>query len=283
MLNLSKFFIKCGMPILEEQEYEKKLLSKIAHSKIKCKKIDEFLSLIYTVLDIRLSFHPLDIIGCLYIKNIIDEDDILTALVSKKYDHISTNMPILDIPDIPKNIILFKIIDTLYLYEEYKLDIDNLINTAVEIEKSCFNATIHNCRHSDDPPPRNWESDLFVEIYYSSRCSTILRLLSPTSMTNIEFGPILINKLISKEIFATNVGFMSESDICPESQKNEKHNIQKRIDQKIEEKFSNLYQCPSCKERRCSYTTVQRRALDEAADVICKCLNPECLMVFNVK
>jgi DNA-directed RNA polymerase subunit M/transcription elongation factor TFIIS len=282
MLNLSKFFIKCGIPILEEQEYEKKLLSKIAR-KIKCKKTDEFLSIIYNVLDIRLSFHPLDIIGCLYVKNIIDEEDILTALVSKKYDHINTNMPIIDIPDIPKNIILFKIIDTLYLYKEYKSDIDNLINTAIEIEKSCFNATIHNCRYSDDPPPRNWDSELFVEIYYSARCGTILRLLSPTSMSNIEFGPVLINKLISKEISASDVGFMSESDICPESQKIEKFNIQKRIDQKIEEKFSNLYVCPSCKERKCSYTTVQRRALDEAADVICKCLNPECLMVFSVK
>jgi len=286
MLNLSKYFKKCGISVLEnniEQEYEKKLLSKAA-GKLKCKKLDDFLLLINNILETRLSFYPLDIIGCLYVENKINEDDILIILIDNTYDHINgTNMPIIKIPNIPKNIILFKIIDTLFLYEEYKFDVDNLINTAIEIEKSCFNATIHNCRYSDEPPPRNWESELFVEIYYSSRCSTILRLLSPYSMSSIEYGPVLVNKLISKEILPNNVGFMGESEICPEAQEIEKFNLQKRMDQKIEEKFSDLYVCPSCKERKCSYTTVQRRALDEAADVICKCLNPECLMVFNVK
>jgi DNA-directed RNA polymerase subunit M/transcription elongation factor TFIIS len=283
MLNLTKYLKKCD--VLEKEDYGKKLLSKVAHdSRMKwCKKLDDLLSLIIDTLDVRLSLHPLDTIGCLYIMDIINEDDIILAILTKKYDHLNTNMPILEIPNIPKNIILFKIIDTLYMYKEFKEDIDNLINIASEIEKSCFNATIHNCRYSDDPPPRNWDSELFVDIYYSSRCSTILRLLSPNSMSSIEYGPILVNKLISKEILPNNVGFMSESEICPESQEIERFNLQKRMDQKIEEKFSNLYVCPSCKERKCSYTTVQRRALDEAADVICKCLNPECLITFNVK
>lgn len=286
MLNLNKFFKKLNIVEEDVKKYEKKILSKSANiGKIKCKKLDDLLLLINNVLDIRLSFHPLDIIGCLYIQDKINEDDVLNILVSKNIDfqNIDTHMPILNIPNTPKNIILFKIIDTLYLYEEYKCDIDNLINTAIEIEKSCFNATIMNCRYSDDPPPRNWDSELFVEIYYSSRCGSILRLLSPTSISSIQYGPVLVNKLISKEISPSDVGFMSESKICPESQEIEKYNLQKRMDQKIEEKFSNLYVCPSCKERKCSYTTVQRRALDEAADVICKCLNPECLMVFNVK
>jgi hypothetical protein len=55
-------------------------------------------------------------------------------------------------------------------------------------------------------------------------------------MSSIEYGPVLINKLISKEILPNNVGFMSESEICPDAQEIEKNNIQRRMDQKIEEK-----------------------------------------------
>lgn len=283
MLNLSKFFKKCDLENLEK-EYEKKVLSKIVNDKnMKCMNLESILKLINNALNTRLSYHPLDVIGCLYVMDIIDEDDILKSLLNKNYDNINSNYKRIEIEDTPRNIILFKIIDTLFLYKEYKDDIEKLINTATEIEKSCFNATISNCRNSDEPPPRNWESDLFVEIYYSSRCGTILRLLSPNSLSSIEYGPILVNKLLSNKILPSNVGFMDENIICPESQEVEKINIQKRLNQKIEEKYSDLYTCPSCKQRKCIYNTVQRRALDEAPDIICKCLNPECLITFKVK
>jgi DNA-directed RNA polymerase subunit M/transcription elongation factor TFIIS len=181
----------------------------------------------------------------------------------------------------PRNVIINKFIDYLYEYEYFKDKIEQLINIAKKIEKSCYNATITNCQQSDNPPPRNWESYEFQEIYYSSKCGTILRLLSIKSQSSREYGNILIDQIINETINIDNIGFMSENDICPIAQERERISIQIRMSQKIDEKSSNLYKCPICKERKTTYITKQLRALDEAADTICTCLN--CSHVFRVK
>jgi DNA-directed RNA polymerase subunit M/transcription elongation factor TFIIS len=49
-----------------------------------------------------------------------------------------------------------------------------------------------------------------------------------------------------------------------------------RAEQKVAEKESNLFRCPHCGMRRCTYLEVQRRSLDEAPDYLCRCLNPQC-------
>jgi len=285
MLNLSKFFTKSEIIATNEikNEYSDRLLLKALHSVYQNTKLNIVLDNLNGILNKRLTIHPLDIIGCYYVMDKIDEDDIINIIINGNYDNINTIFPeILNTPS-PRDIITFDIIDNLYSYKEYKDNITLLINTAIDIEKSCYNAIIGICRQSDDPPTRNWKSPLFVE-YYSSRCGTISRLLSLDSQSVKEYGCVLVNKLLSGEIDPAKVGFMNESEICPQSQELERMNIEKRMGQKIEEKISDLYACPSCKQRRCSYITVQqRRSLDEAADIIYKCLNPECLIVFRVK
>jgi hypothetical protein len=278
MLDLKKYFAKCCIDVPNDVvfEYSSKLLLQAVKDIYKNIKLDSVINYLNAILEIQLSLHPLESIGCLYVMDKINEMDILKNIKLNSlpnytnFDHI----PILfsKLTNIsPRTIILLKLIDTMFLYKEYKSNIPLLIDTAKLIEKSCYCATINNCRNSDDPPPRNWESASFVEIYYSSRCGIILRLLSPNSSSCREFGCLLFNKLINKEIDPNDVGFMNESEICPESQELEKIDIKKRMDVKIEEKTSNLYQCPSCKERKCTYTTVQKRSLDEASGVSCEC------------
>ena len=278
MLNLKKYFDKCGIITSKELEFEysNKLLLEALKEVYKNIKLDSVINYLNEILEIRLSLHPLESIGCLYVMKKINEVDILqniklNALANyTNFNHIELSFPKLSNLT-PRTIILLKIIDNMFLYEEYKNDIKLLIDIAKCIEKSCYRATIHNCRNSDDPPPRNWESSSFVEIYYSARCGIILRLLSPNSASCKEFGCVLVNKILDGQIDPDNVGFMNESEICPESQEFEKIDIKKRMDVKIEEKTSNLYQCPSCKERKCTYTTVQKRSLDEASGVSCEC------------
>jgi DNA-directed RNA polymerase subunit M/transcription elongation factor TFIIS len=282
MINLSKFYKKIKSPIGGDKE---QLLfaslcqfNKINNRSMKSADLDYILNEINELLNIRLSFYPLDIIGCLYIMGTISADQIINIILAKGGDQellekiTAAKLSLLD----PRNIIISKIVDCLYEYKNLVKVIptsDELIDMAKNIEKSCYNATILNCRKSDNPPPRNWESSEFIEVYYSSRCGSIIRLLSPTSQSAKEYGSILFYKLLNKEIDADKIGFMSESEICPISQEKERILLQMRMDQKIEEKFSDLYQCPACKERKTTYITKQLRALDEAADIICTCIN----------
>jgi DNA-directed RNA polymerase subunit M/transcription elongation factor TFIIS len=280
MLNLKKYFNKCGISVSKELEleYSNRLLLEAIKTIYKNIKLDNAINYLNAILEIQLSLHPLEIIGCLYIMDKIDEISILKHIKLNSvadytyFNHIETTLPKLsNLLPMPRTIILLKIINNMFVYKEYKNNINLLIDTAQLIEKSCYCATINNCRTSDDPPPRNWESLSFIEIYYSARCGIILRLLSQNSSSCKEFGFLLVNKLLNGQINPSDVGFMNESEICPESQELEKIDIKKRMDVKIEEKTSNLYQCPSCKERKCTYTTVQKRSLDEASGVSCKC------------
>ena len=157
-----------------------------------------------------------------------------------------------------------------------------IINLATEIEKSCFNATIQISKKSEEPPHRNWDSPIFYDIY-STRCGVILNILNPNSITCKTYGNKLLLSLLNDEIKASEIGFMSEKELCPESIAIECAEIEKRKGQKIEEKISTLFECPFCKQRKCSFTQVQLRSADEAPDYKCKCLNPECLRRFKGK
>ena len=148
----------------------------------------------------------------------------------------------------------------------------NIIVFSELLEDSCFRSTIQLCKQLETMPSRDWDCIEFVDIY-STRCGTILRLLNPNSMSCKQYGNVLINKIISKEILPSEVGFLSEIDICPEATQKEREEIYRRSEQKVTEKESNLFICPHCKTRKCTYREVQRRSLDEAPDYDCFCLN----------
>ena len=61
----------------------------------------------------------------------------------------------------------------------------------------------------------------------------------------------------------------------------ERAEIAARSAQRVVAKESAIFACPHCKERRCTYTEVQRRSLDEPPDYICVCLNERCRRQFT--
>jgi DNA-directed RNA polymerase subunit M/transcription elongation factor TFIIS len=74
---------------------------------------------------------------------------------------------------------------------------------------------------------------------------------------------------------------MEDTDLCPKAIEKECTEIADRNKQRVVEKFSTLFQCRICKDRKCLIREVQTRSLDEAADFFCTCLT--CGNVFKGK
>lgn len=166
-------------------------------------------------------------------------------------------------------------------------DRERALATARAIEISCFNASVRASKESEEPPRRQWDSPAFVDIY-STRCGTINGLLDPRSTSCAAYGATLVVRLLAAEpidglapLRPEELGDLTEKALCPQATAAERAEIAKRSEQKVDEKESNLFRCPHCHERRCTYREVQRRSLDEAPDYLCLCLNPDCKRRFT--
>jgi DNA-directed RNA polymerase subunit M/transcription elongation factor TFIIS len=148
---------------------------------------------------------------------------------------------------------------------------ETALDAARAIEVSCYNAAVRASRESEDPPRRQWDSPAFVDIY-GGRCGLISCLLDPESQSCREYGTGLVTRILDGSITLDELGSAPTKDLCPQATANERALLSKRAAQHIEEKESNLFRCPHCGVRRCTYTQVQRRALDEAPDYECYCL-----------
>lgn len=211
---------------------------------------------IQSIIMINNGYFPDDILGIQFMQKKMTVKDILF------FDTTTVN-------DNPRTQIIKLFISLLY---QYKQDKDFVLDVARTIEKSCYNAIIKNSKQSEDPPCRQWDSPIFIEIY-SNRCGIIYNLLDPKSNTNKLYGSTLLQQVLDETIDIKEIGFKSEKELCPQATQKERDEIAIRSEQHVIEKESNLFKCPNCKERRVTYREVQLRALDEAPDYLCKCLN----------
>lgn len=139
------------------------------------------------------------------------------------------------------------------------------------LEGGAYNAVVSTCKASEVPQRRNWDSEQFKALY-SERCGVLACLLDPESSQTRKYGATLGPRLLSGECDARAAGAMSARDLCPEASAAERRDIALRLEQRIDEKESNLFGCPYCGVRRCKYKEVQRRSLDEPPDYDCRCL-----------
>lgn len=161
---------------------------------------------------------------------------------------------------------------------EYARHRERALETARTIEVSCFNAAVRASKESEEPPRRQWDSAPFVDIY-STRCGTIAGQLDPASGPCLAYGATLTGRLWAGDLRPEDLGTMTEKELCPAATAAERAEIEKRLAQKVVEKESNLFRCPHCGARRCTYRGVQRRSLDEAQDYLCYCI--ECKRRFT--
>lgn len=217
-----------------------------------------------------IKFTPVNLCKCLNFQNGLFPDELVIIQYITNKITIQTLM-CLDINKSQdcRNEMICAFINLLY---KYCKDKDRVRDLATKIEVSCFNAVIKNSKHLEDPPCRQWTSPVFKEMY-SNRCGIILNLINPNSTSNKEYNSNLLNLLLSNDIDPKLVGYIQERQLCPQALQKEKDEIEIRSEQHLIEKESNLFKCPNCKERRVTYREVQLRAIDEAPDYLCKCLN----------
>ncbi len=153
---------------------------------------------------------------------------------------------------------------------------------AQRIESACYNQALAITRSTDTR--RQWDCEVFVSVY-SARCGTVNVHLDPHSTVSAAYdsAEALLQGLWAGELKPKALGSMEASEMCPEATKKERDLIALRSQQTVNKKASDIFRCPFCKERRCSYESVQRRALDESADFDCVCLNPMCGRTFKVR
>jgi DNA-directed RNA polymerase subunit M/transcription elongation factor TFIIS len=148
----------------------------------------------------------------------------------------------------------------------------------LRLERSCYNAAIESCSASSEAVIRNWESDAFISVY-SARCGTVNCNLDPDSSVVRRHGRYAIDRLATGVWSPDDIGKMTSAELCPDAAVREREEITIRSQQQVVEKTSQLYRCPKCRARNCTYREVQTRGLDEPATIFCTC--KECGAQFN--
>ena len=139
------------------------------------------------------------------------------------------------------------------------------------IEGSCYNSTIKIARESKTLIQRNWPNDTFADIY-RSRCGIILTHLKINNQDGRTCESNLLERILSGDIDAATIGALSERELCPDTLKAEKAEIQRRLDQKVVVKYSTMFKCPKCKSKdKIIAVEKQVRALDEGRSTFCEC------------
>jgi DNA-directed RNA polymerase subunit M/transcription elongation factor TFIIS len=140
------------------------------------------------------------------------------------------------------------------------------------IERGCYNATISHCVDSADSYRRQWDSEMFVAVY-SARCGLVSANIDPagTVVLGVEGGSWALDRLAAGEWEPEALGRMTATELCPQAGKAVRDKVNKRINQKIEEKTSALFACPRCHKRNHTYRIVQIGSGDEPSTFMCTC------------
>jgi len=204
--------------------------------------------------------YPDDVLGLKFLKGQLTAEALVLASLS--------DTP----PPDPREIVRRMFTRTLMAHPGYALDRERALETARDIEVSCYNAAVRTSKESEDPPRRQWDSPAFVDIY-GTRCGTINGLLDPNSSACHAYGATLVPRLFDGTVSPATLGDMTSKELCPQATAAERAEINKRAVQKVQMKESTLFRCPHCNERSCTYQEVQQRSLDEAPDYLCRCLS----------
>ena len=152
---------------------------------------------------------------------------------------------------------------------------------AREIEQGAYQTALWHCRDSEDSYQRQWDCEMFVNIY-SARIGCISANLDPFGSVAraLDGGPggaregtWLLDRLVGGALAPAALGGMSVAALCPRAGEAERSLVAHRLGQKVEEKTSTMFSCPRCKQRKHTYRQVQIGAGDEPSSFMCSCKN----------
>lgn len=181
------------------------------------------------------------------------------------------------IPEVtdPRLLIKSNIYDVLMQHEPLRGSAQKI---ATDTEISCYNSVIRSCQQNDSVV-RTWENTTFKQLY-SSRTACVVSHLRLDGSVDKAAVIELASKIARGEITPTQLGNMSESELCPTASDHERETITKRSMQKIKKRENKMYLCPRCKKPATSVTEAQMGAADEGNSVLCEC---ECGMRFQAR
>jgi hypothetical protein len=141
---------------------------------------------------------------------------------------------------------------------------------AARAERGCYNAAISHC--AEAPYKRQWDSPMFLNVY-SARCGLVAANIDPAGavVRDTRGGTWALDQLASGAWAPELLGSKTAAELCPQAGASERDEVQRRLNQKVDEKTSALFTCPRCHRRNHTYRQVQIGGGDEASTFMCTC------------
>ena len=134
---------------------------------------------------------------------------------------------------------------------------------ASNIEKGIFNWTIQHATKNNIV--KKWSNPFFITLYIDRLRSVYINLKKPD----------VSSAVISGNIQAPELAFMTHQEICPDKWKQLIEDKKVRDKQKYEpniEASTDNFTCNKCKSKKCTYYQLQTRSADEPMTTFVTCL-----------
>lgn len=116
----------------------------------------------------------------------------------------------------------------------------------------------------------SWYSDRFVRLY-AARCGVVAQHLDAAGLPARRYGGRRAALRLLREGGAAALARATPQQLCPDAAAEDRRQVELRSQQQVRPRTTDIYKCPVCGARECTYREVQTRALDEAATVFCSC------------
>ena len=133
----------------------------------------------------------------------------------------------------------------------------------INLERSIYNYAIQEA--TQRKIQKKWTNPQFAHLYIDRLRTIYLNLKNPE----------LVSHLVSGEIPPQTLAFMTHQEMNPErwAAVFEKRNIINANKYNVNaEASTDMFQCPKCKSRKCTYYTLQIRSADEPESIFVSCL-----------
>jgi transcription elongation factor S-II len=138
------------------------------------------------------------------------------------------------------------------------LPLKKLFYISFNINKSCHRRVL---TYED---PNNYESNYQIIMF------KVIMNLDPDSSLNNWY---LMDNIINNTIDIKEICFCESSDLCPSKNYEIYKKVKERNNITKEKKFTTLYTCGKCRQKKCTVQSVQLRSVDEGSNLSIECTN----------
>jgi transcription elongation factor S-II len=148
----------------------------------------------------------------------------------------------------------------LHLLCKYNTDqpIKKLFKISYNINKSCHRKVL------------TYEDHINYDSIYQIIIFKIIMNLDPESSINNMY---LMNNIINNNIDVKEICFCDSNILCPSKNYDIYKKVKERNNIIAEKKFTTLYTCGKCKQKKCTVQSVQLRSADEGCNLRIDCTN----------